>query len=76
LGCIFPKRGASICNRNRIITGVRLLFRFTLRRLDLAATVGSAVSDDRRKCGYFGRANVPTFGTINSYPTSFLSLLP
>src|ERR1700686_1627334 len=27
----------SICNRNRIMTGVRFLFRVTLRRLDLAA---------------------------------------
>jgi integrase len=31
--------GASICNRNRIMTGVRLLFRVTLRRHDLAAEV-------------------------------------
>jgi integrase/recombinase XerD len=29
--------GISICNRNRIMTGVRFLFRVTLRRLDLAA---------------------------------------
>jgi site-specific recombinase XerD len=29
--------GMSICNRNRIMTGVRFLFRVTLRRLDLAA---------------------------------------
>lgn len=29
----------SICNRNRIITGVRFLFRVTLRRHDLAAEV-------------------------------------
>ena len=29
--------GASICNRNRIMTGVRFLFRVTLRRHDLAA---------------------------------------
>ena len=28
--------GASICNRNRIVTGVRFLFPVTLRRLDLA----------------------------------------
>ena len=28
--------GASICNRNRIVTGVRFLFRVTLRRHDLA----------------------------------------
>jgi site-specific recombinase XerD len=27
--------GASICNRNRIMTGLRFLFRVTLRRLDL-----------------------------------------
>jgi site-specific recombinase XerD len=31
--------GASIGNRNRIMTGVRFLFRVTLRRLDLAAEI-------------------------------------
>src|SRR5258708_31342366 len=31
--------GASICNRNRIMTGVRFLLRVTLRRHDLAAEV-------------------------------------
>ena len=31
--------GASICNRNRIMTGLRFLFRATLRRLDLAAEI-------------------------------------
>src|SRR6516165_10506299 len=31
--------GASICTRNRIMTGVRFLFRVTLRRHDLAAEV-------------------------------------
>src|SRR4029077_3104682 len=31
--------GISICNRNRIMTGVRFLFRVTLRRLDLAAEI-------------------------------------
>jgi site-specific recombinase XerD len=31
--------GASICNRNRIMTGIRFLFRITLRRHDLAAEV-------------------------------------
>jgi site-specific recombinase XerD len=30
---------ASICNRNRIMTGLRFLFRVTLRRLDLAAEI-------------------------------------
>ena len=29
----------SICNRNRIVTGLRFLFRVTLRRLDLAAAI-------------------------------------
>jgi len=33
------ERGASICNRNRIMTGLRFLFRVTLRRLDLAAEI-------------------------------------
>jgi integrase/recombinase XerD len=31
--------GASICNRNRIMTGVRFLLRVTLRRLDLTAEI-------------------------------------
>src|SRR5271165_3272933 len=31
--------GISICNRNRIMTGVGFLFRVTLRRLDLAAEI-------------------------------------
>ena len=31
--------GISICNRNRIMTGLRFLFRVTLRRLDLAAAI-------------------------------------
>jgi site-specific recombinase XerD len=31
--------GMSICNRNGIMTGVRFLFRVTLRRLDLAAEI-------------------------------------
>jgi integrase/recombinase XerD len=31
--------GASICNRNRIMTGLRFLLRVTLRRLDLAAEI-------------------------------------
>ena len=36
---------ASICNRNRIMTGLRFLFRVTLRRLDLAAEI-----IDRHQC--------------------------
>ena len=31
--------GVSICNRNRVMTGLRFLFRVTLRRLDLAAEI-------------------------------------
>jgi integrase/recombinase XerD len=31
--------GVSICNRNRIMTGLRFLFRVTLQRLDLAAAI-------------------------------------
>jgi site-specific recombinase XerD len=31
--------GVSICNRNRIMTGLRFLFRVTLRRADLAAEI-------------------------------------
>src|SRR5438094_10623185 len=32
--------GSSICNRNRTMTGVRFMFRVTLRRHDRAAEVG------------------------------------
>src|SRR5258708_2904727 len=39
--------GASICNRNRIMTGVRFLFRVTLRRHDLAAEVGHIREPER-----------------------------
>ncbi len=31
--------GASICNRNRIMTGVKFLLKVTLRRHDLAAEI-------------------------------------
>src|SRR5262249_42834096 len=31
--------GLSVCNRNRIMTGVKFLFRITLRRHDLAAEI-------------------------------------
>jgi integrase/recombinase XerD len=31
--------GLSICNRYQIMTGLRFLFRVTLRRLDLAAEI-------------------------------------
>src|SRR6201985_31611 len=31
--------GVSICNRNRIMTGLRFLLRVTLRRFDLAAEI-------------------------------------
>src|SRR5882672_1536905 len=31
--------GGSICNRNRTMTGLRFLFRVTLRRLDLAEEI-------------------------------------
>src|SRR5262245_26077665 len=31
--------GMSICNRNRIMTGLKFLFRVTLRRLDLAGEI-------------------------------------
>src|SRR3974390_1222691 len=37
--------GMSICNRNRIMTGLRFLFRVTLRRLDLAAAKLMAARD-------------------------------
>src|SRR5215831_13387092 len=39
--------GMSICNRNRIMTGVRFLFRVTLRRHDLAAEVWQIKEPER-----------------------------
>ena len=39
ISAVLIESGASICNRNRIMTGVRFLFRVTLRRHDLAAEV-------------------------------------
>jgi citrate lyase beta subunit len=42
--------GASICNRNRIMTGVRFLFRVTLRRLDLARPGGCSRSRAASRC--------------------------
>src|SRR5437588_10978012 len=36
---VLADTGTSICNRNRIMTGVRFLFRVTLRRLDLAGEI-------------------------------------
>ncbi len=36
---VLIESGASICSRNRIMTGVRFLFRVTLRRHDLAAEI-------------------------------------
>ena len=39
----------SICNRNRIMTGVRFLFRVTLRRHDLAAE-STTLSGMSRSC--------------------------
>ena len=39
--------GTSICNRNRIMTGARFLFRVTLRRHDLAAEVWHIKESER-----------------------------
>ena len=38
-GFHLAETGVSICNRNRIMTGLRFLFRVTLRRLDLATEI-------------------------------------
>jgi integrase/recombinase XerD len=39
--------GVSICNRNRIMAGVRFLFRVTLERLDLAGEFINSASPRR-----------------------------
>jgi integrase/recombinase XerD len=36
---VLAERVDTLCNRNRIITGVKFLLRVTLRRLDLAAEI-------------------------------------
>src|SRR5246127_1003554 len=53
--------GTSICNRNRIMTGVRFLFRVTLRRHDLAAEVWHIKEPERlpRAGPKFGRMSAP-----------------
>ena len=38
----------SICNRNRIMTGLRFLFRVTLRRLDLAAEISNHLREPQK----------------------------
>ena len=43
--------GASICNRNRIMTGVRFLFRVTLRRHDLAAEIWNLKEPQKAAAG-------------------------
>jgi hypothetical protein len=42
--------GVSICNRNRIMTGVRFLFRITLRRHDLAALISIPIALPASQC--------------------------
>ena len=42
--------GTSIPNRNRIMTGLRFLFRVTLRRLDLAAEIYHLREPQNRSC--------------------------
>jgi integrase/recombinase XerD len=39
--------GTTICNRNRIMTGVRFLFRVTLHQYDLAAEVWHLKEPDK-----------------------------
>jgi site-specific recombinase XerD len=50
--------GTSICNRNRIMTGVRFLFRVTLRRHDLAAEVWHIKEPERLPPVALRRSNV------------------
>jgi integrase len=40
--------GASICNRDRIMTGVRFLFRVSLRRHDLAAEIWHIIKEPQK----------------------------
>jgi Phage integrase, N-terminal SAM-like domain len=41
----------SICNRNRIMTGLRFMFRVTLRRLDLAAAIARSAKAPQQRSG-------------------------
>src|SRR5260370_39471268 len=58
--------GTSICNRNRIMTGVRFLFRVTLRRHELAAEVWHIKEPERLPpvLGPEEDKRVPTIATI------------
>jgi len=69
--------GMSICNRNRIMTGLRFLFRVTLRRLDLAEDVYHirepqklplvmSIDEMKRSIGYVGASRVPGRRTSQS----------
>ena len=52
--------GMSICNRNRIMTGLRFLFRVTLRRLDLAGKLPRRLRP-QMKVKIFFRASPESF---------------
>ena len=62
----------SICNRNRIMTGLRFLFRVTLRRLDLAAEVYHIEDMNGRKlCAGTQRGHIHSckrFAAFNGCP--------
>ena len=48
---LIEEEGLTICNRNRIMTGVKFLLRVTMRRHDLAAE--SITSGSRRRCRWY-----------------------
>jgi Phage integrase, N-terminal SAM-like domain len=72
--------GMSICNRNRIMTGVRFLFRVTLRRLDLATerkhvAVHLIALDQQNLCHVFSAACVLNAWSNNSHDDGPISSL-
>jgi integrase/recombinase XerD len=58
--------GGSICNRNRIMTGLRFLFRVTLRRLDLATEIYHIREPQKIPLVMSGRDEAPAGGRQQS----------
>jgi len=54
--------GTSIPNRNRLMTGLRFLFRVTLRRLDLAAEIYHLPRTAEDSAGDQSRRGAPAIG--------------
>jgi hypothetical protein len=61
--------GVSICTRNCIMTGLRFLFRVTLRRLDLAEEVRYAMKS-RRSITMSSQSVIAVASAVRGWPSS------